>query len=518
MTTAVPCEVWSYVLATATRNCAFYREVRSFLSAGLFMPQELHFRLYWQTIGQLHDQHVEITPSTLVAALAQRMSEQGIVLNELQRSQLYDDGGVLWAAFALPREELQVEYAASLVKDIVVKRGALQRISRLTMDNLSADELREELQRVADMAQRASVIGNVPTVQTAPDLADLQAPALRYHQSGAWFIDGVLGGIAEKDIIGLLGATGSGKTTFSIYAAVQIARSEYARARQEGRPPRWVGFFTYEESADLVRPRIWANAFQIPRDKLMTLQDGAVLTTPDNPDDYERRLFAGMPSLLGERRRWELNAGWLNQTFKLFDMSGSPDHPNAGGGGVEEIAAVIDRVVQQTGVPPIAVVVDWVGAACSNMLSGPAAQEDRRLRLLISNFPNQVRRHITNIYNCAAILSHQLRGEDAKKHPAVLMHHSQSAESKAFANFLVSCLCLGNMDQSTGCIRLNWSKVRHRPTRDMLPLIARINDMFGSIDDVSTEYVVDEMSRSFIPRSELRQVTSDIGTSLRSFG
>jgi hypothetical protein len=111
---------------------------------------------------------------------------------------------------------------------------------------------------------------------------------------------------------------------------------------------------------------------------------------------------------------------------------------------------------------------------------------------------DSLRRTVAEKHQATVWLLHQFNGDQNKRSPTVLLHHSDAAESKAFAENLAACGCLGVEDKSTGCRLLNWSKVRYYNDRSQSAPTLQINGMFGGMTDVSNRFTPDANTRTFI--------------------
>jgi len=132
--------------------------------------------------------------------------------------------------------------------------------------------------------------------------------------------------------------------------------------------------------------------------------------------------------------------------------------------------------------------------------------DDSSLRHLLSEFGNRCRREIAERFNCTVTIMHQIAPAEGQRNATALLHHSMAAESRAFAENLAACACIGNTDVSTGCRRLNWSKIRYQAQEKVEPVTIRINDQFALMEDVGSIYAVDDSGRRFVPRDTLQRV------------
>jgi hypothetical protein len=274
----------------------------------------------------------------------------------------------------------------------------------------------------------------------------------------------------------------------------------FAEAQRLGTRAPLSAFFSYEEPAVTLTPRVWSAAMSIQRTKLETMNWEA-FTTSERVEDYERRLCSAGGELLGEKERWQLNRGWVNDTIRVFDMTGMGDNPMAGSGYIEEIGGLLQREVD-SGRQLRTVIIDCAGDMCRRYVErNPRGSNSmRELRFLLETIGQRLQRDIAVRYKCTVWLVHLLNGELGNAPPTRLMHHSDSADSKQLPVHMSAIACLGTIDKESGCARINWSKVRYKSGQYIAPSIVRIDDRLARMHDVSMQYVADEVTKKIILR------------------
>ena len=190
-------------------------------------------------------------------------------------------------------------------------------------------------------------------------------------------------------------------------------------------------------------------------------------------------------------------------------MSGSEQFPNAGSGYVDEIVSVLEGIkILNNEYGYFSVIIDFAGLACERYLHA-AGLEDGQLRHLLKGFGDRCRREISERYRCTTWIMHQIAPSNATKSPTQPLHHSMAAESRAFAEYLAICGCLGVPDPKTGCRLLNLSKTRYARMETVEPVTLRINDLFARFENVGDAFKVDTVGRAFVATQLYNQIHGD---------
>jgi hypothetical protein len=318
------------------------------------------------------------------------------------------------------------------------------------------------------------------------------------------FIDSRLGGQRVGDVNVLLGPTGGGKSTTALDLAVCCAQQSWNDCNFGQTNPAPVIFFSVEEEAVKLRPRVQSNWFRIPRSFLEGDMDWNAFSTADNLKPYEREMQAGQPRQLGERERYMLHAEACDRTLHMLDLSGSDAFPEVGGGYIPELAAYVDRIVSQAGVPPKAIIVDYAGLLVERFMDQKHADPDRSLQYGLRRFADTFKKLILSRFPTTAWILQQLKGAAAEYPASKLLTHADCGACKDFAVNAAAALIIGTADQATGCRFVNFSKTRYVDNSSIRPAIVQIDRQFANIVDVTDQYDCDRASRQFLPRQASR--------------
>jgi len=297
-------------------------------------------------------------------------------------------------------------------------------------------------------------------------------------------------------------------TTLALDMALQACKQSLIESLETGKPPAQVIFLTAEESAEKLRPRLWSNWFNIPRDFLERNADWEEYSRPGALKPYELQMYQGSPAQFSEVERYNMFAEQLSKTLVLLDISGNTMFPDAGNFGLKEITSLVVRAVDEYGIAPRAVFVDYAGLIVERQLTS-SRDPAKDLQFKLKRFADEFRKDIIEKVSSTGWLLHQLKGEAAEFSPTKELTMADAGSCKDFAVNMAVCMMLGVPDPHTGCRILHMPKTRYRgPNMDTQPhkVLLQIHNQFSRMVDVSTEFSVDAATRQFLPVNELRSI------------
>lgn len=508
-----------WMLICFAQDQQLFTEARSLVAPHHFKPQEAPLRLIYEAMCISLDRYHGITYETITAVAREMLSQnQSLVLTELQQQIIFrqDGTGLIWQICnpGIQLDDTNKQLARHLLQRFAHERTIVEPLRRVMNPGFNQgvpENLGNFLDIIDTQRARLTTLQTIPEVAVAPEIGTPLIQSNIFRATGVSFLDGPLGGQREGDCNGIIGPTGGGKTTLAIQMAVMNAKQAWVDAQVRGTEPETVVFFSAEESALKLRPRIWSAFFNIPRTKLETMHDWSQLTQPGQLDPYEMQMQHDQEYKLSELERYQLNAPQLSQCFKLIDISGSDEFPDAGHGYIPEIVSYLARINQ----PIHSVYIDYAGLVCERHMQSEGQNDPHFYRRLLKNFGDNCRKQISEKFHATTWALHQSKGEAGNASPFRLMHHTDAGESKDFAVNMAVCLCLGVPDPHTGCRRLNPSKVRYRPNEDVPPMTLRIHDKFAYMEDVTRLFVADEGSRQFVSASDANSVHGTEGLERR---
>jgi RecA/RadA recombinase len=295
------------------------------------------------------------------------------------------------------------------------------------------------------------------------DLAANRPAADHRMPTGVTMVDMLLGGgIRPTECYGILGPSGGGKTLL----ALQLAASLAGRKRR-------VLYYTYEQPATELQPRLLSCAAKIPRSKI----DNKAWSDMDDPT---RNAIAEV-------------AKYCKSHLSLIDRSSAGDN-------AVEIGARIQRDVGR-GQKPDLVIIDWIWIlamryAATKRLKG--GDERRALLDLIDQFKGMASEHGTSI-----LLLNQLSTEAAKKSAGTKPQWFNSAEAGNFAWLLAYCFAIGTADANGYCYLVG-SKARGTRKQDT---IMRLNGELNRFDSTDTTYTYDPRRKGFVDKTKLNSMS-----------
>lgn len=508
-----------YIFATMLLKPAFFLDARPELESGCFnLHTEAHFVALWEVMCDVWERYHNFVYSTVVNECHHRCNSHSIVILESMQNDLLlqGPGGFLYEVYYTTEpDDWDERYAAELLRKFLSERAVIAPLRNLlnqSQDGSYAADITDIIRQSVEKSRRITAVRGNPAIIPMPDRLTHQVVPVVYTPTNIEYVDRIIGGDRPGDANGLLGPYGSGKSTFARQMAVERAWYWHNQSLVNGGPSKITFFLSYEEPWEKFCHGIWAYAAKIDKKRLEQLENFDSLSDDNNLLEYEQRYYETMRRrgagehvtqdriLSGEKSRWDDARQWLNESLVIIDMSGSGSFPDAGSGGIEEMAATIERNLAARGRECGGVYIDYAKLVCKRFMSA-RDMADERMRHLIGDFGDNCRRHVSEYFNCSTWIVHQFSGEANKRSPTTALHHADAAEAKNFAENLAVCGCLGNKDKSTGCLLINFSKIRFDESTDPPPIL-KINGTFACLDDVSSQYSINVATKRFSSRSD----------------
>lgn len=267
------------------------------------------------------------------------------------------------------------------------------------------------------------------------------------------------GGARAGEVTGFIGMVHAGKSTTSAQIAVANGYRFGDAADNNPLNGRHVFIFSYEDPAELVRARIWSNAGSVPRDAI----ESQKLSRTGNLKDYElaraRQQQIDPATFPGEYERIQRAMARLNPFLHIIDMRGGDD--GSGMGGEDEVATKLSRYADD-GLIPGLVIIDFVKVMIDRYIAKRGTRGDidsARIRA-IETCPDNVKRLITNRYDCHGFLLQQFAGSETAKSWNAKLHASGASGCKSFFERVDNCFLLGNRERESQCAYIQCDKTR----------------------------------------------------------
>lgn len=495
--------------------------IRLDIEESVFRADESCYLAVFSTARSLVNEFNSVTRDMLVTRIAQAVDSGAIVLSENDAVFLFGpegQDGFIDEAYNAPYPDAVGQAAEKQFLFGVLKRFVTIRLLKQDMQstlNRSADDtVTAELEAMLGRwGKYQQIVAHAGTPAT--NSAEMPAPGSEIllpppaATTGIPWIDQYIGGVRGGDVIGVLGPYSGGKTTVLTTAAIRMAEL-YANQGQN----KLSVFVGYEDGAERMNALFWSAAARIDRN-LFTAAGTSFweqLSTRESLKDYDRNLPENRNGeiMFGEHERWVAAMAWFNRHFVFFDFSSNQETGSRGSGGVGEIRASLDRLMdERQGMSIGFVAVDYAGILVERELNakgGSAKTEQSALARPIKLVADDLRSAVAKPKNATVMLAHQLAGNECKKVPPwQYISHLDASGSKSFAENLHSCMSINTRDVSTLVSTIYWSKIRMGlPPCGTPHGLIRMDDNLVDVHLVNDQYVADSASRAILRRGDVR--------------
>lgn len=518
-------EVTALVRALLQYDKLLASAIRAGLEAWHFNGQDEHpFFVLYSAARALYTEHGSLTAEMLTLNIRTWVQYQHVFLNPQQDFFLFGDStrpGFIQQSFApSDLDEAQQRAERAFYERILqrflnvrsIKAGLQTIINGASSDTAPADPL-AILEQFAIKAQKIKHIGSVITnTARMPEFgADIELPPPPIPTGCAW-LDSFIGGIGNREVIGLLGPTGGGKTTMLISTAVRMAQSYWAESQN-----RLSVSVSYEGGADQVRPLCWAAAGNINRTMFVEGKfDWSTFSTCDNLKPYDLELPENRNGtiVLGERERWQNCMQWYNEHFFFLDFN-QQRNAQTGKGGLSEIVYALRSVQEEFGRQIGFITIDWAGLMLARHMQTTRDANSSEYSRQLAQLADDIRHEICDEFDCSVLVAHQLApGQYSKIPPGKLMDHTQASHGKGFATNLHACACINSKDPETHVSTINWSKIRGLIPPSTHGLVQIPRDLVD-MRLVSDQYYIDTVTNRILRRGDIRSYSNDDSTRSR---
>jgi len=411
-----------------------------------------------------------------------------------------------WTGIVVDKQ--QMRWALNKIRDFIEERVITESMGPLLQGPTVPIDLPDFLGRMGDRVTQIQSIdeqegGNL----TFGNDWDKQA-GLPIRSTGLSYLDDFMaGGHCVGEVYGILAPYGTCKTTLATMLVCNEAR--YAQQKHDPARPDRCGIsviVSYEAPKQPeLHHRFLMYLAQIQRDSLAAMgADGlnSLGNDFDSPLPYEKELFYQHIQdrmFIPEATRALQCVDLLNKHCCVLDMTGNDSvYPGAGGGGLKEISRRIRLELARRGPECYltSVVIDYVGALVKREMA-VSNEDSYELRHHITKIPLLARNEIAVEFQCPVWLVHQLSGQaNSMLKPGASLHHTDSAESKSFAENLDFAFVIGNLNaDNMGQIACT----KHRRAPNSPPKVIQVDGMFNTVlsrDDM----FVDSRTRAILDK------------------
>ena len=252
------------------------------------------------------------------------------------------------------------------------------------------------------------------------------------HEFGVRVLDLITGkGLADGEILGLLGPTGGGKTVFAVGMLCEGALRH-----------KHTILASYEQPTEGdIMERICAYITGEPIDKFRDKE------MQDLPQDLQDRIKEATDK--------------YGEYITFLDLSSG----GKGAGGADELITEIDKQIER-GEKPRLLVIDWLGAMVQRYLA-ETGTDSSAYRHIAHQFIDRIRVH-AQTHGYSVVITHQLSTQKARASVYSKPNATDAFEFKAFSYYMDGCVCLGTLDPET---RVGWlciDKFRRGAVNDLM--------------------------------------------------
>ena len=416
-------------------------------------------------------------------------------------------GFLAWLFNICNPNEFTKEYGTKLFSQFMQERAVNDLWQKLSSDSSHGvlTTINPYIEKIKAAQEDLLAIDFDPVLSAAPE--GWLPPAIKRRPTGIVWLDKFLrGGHAAPETYGLLGAYGSGKTTFALqlatnvafneqlFAADPVARSLVGIDAQDYKMGS-VYYFHYEMPVADIRKKLWSGAAYIDYDRIEKLgTKGFSLSSGNNLSTAEKAMYnvvceqnnLKLSDIPGEAERLDRALKMLRVNLFTVDCTGNGSAPSVGTGYVQEISDILSREVAK-GRRIACVVIDYAGACVDRHTT----DKDMYYQLL-SQFGRRCEHEVGVPFDTPVWIMHQLAGAENNRTVATKQHHANAAGSKRFGENLWFCFNIGTSDEKTGCRYFTCSKAR-RSELGSSPVL-KIAGGYNRLIDVSNVYRVDSKS------------------------
>lgn len=514
----------------------FLRKERAFQSAvdrlrdEHFAPQHAIYAVVWASAKRLYEEYGQLPAEDVLATEVETALNADPTFADTPDQTWEDLDQFIRRAYWINSELLSDQVAQSYLKRY--REDHLMRTlrERNNQSGYTPTDIYSLLESYVSAADEIRTFDSVAADMPFPEGWDISESRVNTRMTNLGFLDAMLdGGCAPKEVVGVIGPTGSCKTTLMLHASTEIARS--VRSEWRTGKAQKLGFvytFFYEGSLNEMRMRALCCAAMVPR-KTLQKGDMAALSRSDCLKPYEASMYdngddrlvkpqgESHPGVirLGEYERFQLAVRQLNDNWRCIDMTGSdPKAPGRGAGSISEIATIIEadqRNIAAAGrvEPYVAgVFIDYAGAAIERYIDFSGERYDGSLRHLLQRFPYHAKQKLAVRYDTTVWILHQLAGKANAVTHCRPPKGTEASECRSFRENCDFMLVLGNPDRTNRCmIRQD----KHRRSEQLEDMVLQIEGDFGRVVSASQQYALDRYSGQIVSIDEARRTVRDMG-------
>lgn len=494
----LPPDTVEYMLLYVVRNEHIFLEAKRVLAPALFNKQgEIHFRLIYATVCELYDKYQSLpSKHALDSELAAKLEEQPDLLPQSGLDELFYITSYFFEVSLEALSGQYENYGFDLLKKFVIERNAWDKLKSIVSDlgpSVHVD-VSGFLLDLANRVQEAESVNREVSIGLRQTSFHEERP---FRSTGLAFINTALGGgDRPKDIYGIFGPTGSGKTTLASQLVSEAGRHFYTNYNVLGKTV-CAYYVSYETPGEEIQVKMVSYLARVSFRSLLCANWETGLSRRGNRKEYENTLFPMDDR--GEWERYQEMAAPIDPHICVLKFNGPKEAPKAGSGWMQEINVAISKDARKYNRVPGLVLIDYAKLAAKRYIKAKGWDMNKNLRLVLSDAADDARRFIADPFDVPVWILNQMDAESQKARPGARMHHAGSSEAKDVAENMAGAFCLGNKDRTNNCVLFQWTKTRIAEGEGEGELLQITGDL-SRLDPCSDKYMLDPRTRKFIQR------------------
>lgn len=337
----------------------------------------------------------------------------------------------------------------------------------------------------------------------------------KLHATGIYGIDQSCGGgIAEGEILALMGGTGTCKTVIALQLCCSFIKKAQLEHCRDNTKTGIVFYLSTELDKDDIKYRLLSCLAQVPISRLQVENARRYLSRATTPaatpeTQYEKRIYSSEVGFISEYDRVAIAAEAINRHFRFVSCMVSDKNPEFGSRGIYDIVDGVQNTLNRVsnGYPVFFVLDHALGFAESVAMAIKDPKSNPQYTVLRS-LPFHLRSFFAKKYSVPVVLLHHLASEYDNKPPTFEFHTNMAMGCKALPVMCDFAFVVGTLTRDTRLATLRACKVRR--VSPPSPFLIQLDGELNRIVDASHSYMLSPTGNSFIAKSDYREFSSSV--------